>query len=184
MDWLLRLAPVWSGLAGALGAWLLVRHAAKAAPIRNGWRQVRPGAIYGFGIVAGLGLVCFMLYIRLFVGSSRPDAGHQMNVLTGLIAAFTIGIAICAWQARSILRLGAHWRGSQLAYTGQGGERVVRSLTEVAGMRRTWIGNVELAFRDGEVVRLDEHATGVPALCHRIIELNEALDPDRELSPD
>ncbi len=87
------LIMVSAGLVVAGLGWLGHR----APERRHGWRQLEPSAMHWTGLVLGVGLVLLFLYVRLFVGSSRPDAEHQMN---------TDRPHRRFWHWRSTLRLG------------------------------------------------------------------------------
>ena len=137
--------------------------------------------MHWFGVVVGSGLVCLMLYVRLFVGSARSDAESQMQILTLLILAFALCVVIGAATIRSIIRADGRWRGSNLDYPGPNGTIVSKNLAQVVGMERRWTGHVFISFADGDVLKLDGHADGVTELCSRIIEIDERLAADMPL---
>ncbi len=145
-----------------------------ARPGRHGWRRIEPSPMHWTGVVLGGALVLVFLYVRLFVGSARADAEEQMTILTGLIVAFTIGVAICVWSVVSIRRLALEWRGNWLAYSDRDGERIARSLDELTGIRRSPLGWLMLSFADGGIIKLDESARGS----------HEFLDSVAESRPD
>jgi ABC-type Fe3+ transport system permease subunit len=169
------LTPLVSGLAGALVTYGLARLAARPAmPDRHGWRHVRAGPMHWTGCVLAGGLVGLMGYVGLFVGSSRPDAAFQMQVLNGLLLAFTLGCGACLWQMHRIGRAAVSFRGRQIAYCDKRGTRAVRRFDEVAEMRNTLLSGVIVRFEDGATVRLDPHATGTADLCERIMASSES----------
>jgi hypothetical protein len=142
----------------------------RARPKNHGWRRIEPGPMHWFGLVLGVGLVGLFLYIRLFVGSSRADAASQMQILTWLIVAFSIGSAIVAYDMARTKRLSLEWRGNWIAYSGQKGLRVSRTLDELVGVHGTLLGWVVLSFSDGESVRVSESARGTHEFCDVIVE--------------
>ena len=109
-------------------------------------------------LVLGGGLALLFLYIRLFVGSSRPDAESQMNSLTGLIIAFTIGVALTAWSTLRIHRLAFEWRGRAIAFTNGKDERVDWSIDDLTAVRRSRLGWFVLTFADASTAKLDVQA--------------------------
>jgi len=164
-------APLLSGFAGALATHRLARLAARSrAPVRHGWRRVRPGAMHWTGLVLAGGLVGLMGYVGLFVGSSRPDAARQMQILRGLVAAFAVGGTGCLWQVRAICRADIAWRGTRIAYTGPDGARHERPMQDIAAKAQGALSAPRLTFPDGTVLKLDPYATGVGDLLERIAE--------------
>lgn len=161
--------PLLAAPAGALACYGLARLAARRPmPDRHGWRQVRPGALHWTGLVLAGGLVALMVWIGLFVGSSRPDADFQMRVLWGLVAAFTVGGFACLARMRAIARAAICWRGRQLAFAGAGGGRVVRAMDEVVALRHSPWRGVGLVFADGLVLRVDPHVDCAANLLERV----------------
>jgi hypothetical protein len=154
------------GLSTAGLSWLGYR----APERRHGWRRLEPSPMHWFGLVVGCGLVLLFLYVRLFVGSSRADAEHQMNILTGLIVAFAAGVLACGWAVVRLRRLGLEWRGSWLAWRGHRGERVVQAIGDLRSVGRTPLGFIVFAFESGAIVKVDEHARGTVELLERIGE--------------
>lgn len=172
-DWFDTLRPVLSGLAGGAVVVLLARFGASAVPDRQGWRSIRPSAMHWVGVVLGGGLTALLLYVRLFVGSARADAEHQMRILTLLIVAFAFCTLVSVVQFRRVVRSGVQWRGTAMVFRDRAGRSVTRLMTEVAGMDRRWTGTVRIAFEDGSELKLDQYARGVPELWERIVEVND-----------
>lgn len=163
--------------AAALGG-LATRQAARRwlgePPRPPGWACIRPSAMHWGGLLGAAAIVCLMAYVGLFIGSARADAAFQMRVLWLLVATFTASAGVCLWQMRQIVQTDARWRGSQVRWQhAPGAPRLVRSLTDVAGMHRPWFGRVQIGFADGTVLRVDPYGTTVPDLWNRIIEVNE-----------
>lgn len=147
------------------------------APERNhGWRRLEPSAMHWTGLLLGGGLVLLFLYVRLFVGSARADAEHQMNVLTGLIVAFGVGVLLSGWALARVRALAFEWRGTWLAWQHKG-ERTVRSMDDLTSVRRNALGLFVLSFADGSQVKLDEYARGTGELLERIAEKRSDLLP-------
>lgn len=182
MQWWINLfAPIAAGLAGAVAIGLLVRTLFRPPPERHGWRRIAPSGMHWYGTVLGAGLVCLMLYVRLFVGSARVDADAQMQILTWLILAFSLCALTGAAAIRSIVRADVRWRGTTLDYAGTNGRRITKDLAQVVGMQRRWTGNVLIGFANGDVLKLDGYASGVSELCARIIEIDERLAAEMPL---
>jgi hypothetical protein len=164
------LVPLLSGLTGAIVSYALARLAARpATPDRSGWRHVRPGPMHWTGCILAGGLVGLMGYIGLFVGSSRPDAEFQMQVMYGLLVAFAIGGAACTWQMRLIARRAVSFRGKQIAFCDDRRQRVVRHFAEIAEMRNSWLYGITIRFSNGTSLRLDPNAVASADLCERIM---------------
>lgn len=172
--WIDLLAPFAAGLVFAGAGAAAARILADPPPGRD-WTRIRPGGLHWSAVILGSGLVGLMLYVRLFVGSDRADAEAQMQILVLLLLAFALCTALCLRQMRAIVRADIRWRGRRLEHAGVDGNRIARDLGDVVGMRRRWTGEIEIAFTDGHVMRLDSQAAGVPQLCERIIRLDGEL---------
>jgi hypothetical protein len=162
--------PFVPAIMGAVTVSLLARHGLRAKPDRDGWHRIKPAPMHWFALFGTVGFVAFMLYVRLFVGSSRPDAESQMFTLSCLIAAFTIGAVVVFWQMRRTLRSNVFWRYNTLCFTTPSGHERLQAMTEVVDIRELWTGWVVLRLRDSSTLRLDGYALGVPELCERIEE--------------
>jgi len=141
-------------------AWLGRR--AKAG--QNGWKRIRPSPMHWFGLTIAAGLLAIMTYVRLFVGSSRADAAEQMQILTILIMVLAAGFIFMARSTFHLWRLGLAWRENQLAFRGQSGKQVIQNIQDIKSRDRTPSGGLIFRFFDGELLRLDENAAGVPEL--------------------
>ena len=97
------------------------------------------------------------------------------QILVLILVAFALCTALCLRQMRAITVADIRWRGRRLEHSGVDGSRIARDLGDVVGMRRRWTGEIEVAFTDGHVIRLDSQAAGVPELCERIIGLDGEL---------
>lgn len=167
IDWDL-LRPLLAGLGGAIGVALIGRVALRrTVPDRLGWHNVRPGAMHWTALVLGAGLLALMVYVRLFVGSTRADAAFQMQVLSLMIACLGVMWAMTAWQVATILRSRLHWRDDALAREGPGGALEVHAMADVVSVRPSWTGTVIITLADGTALKLDQYATTVAALCER-----------------
>lgn len=172
------------GVIAAVAVGVLARKAmAMPAPKRHGWRYLLPGPMHWAAAGLCCGLVMLMLYVRLFVGSTRADAESQMHILTWLIAAFALGALISLGQIVALYRANVHWRGATIAWRGRDGARQVAKASDVAGMRRRWNGAVEVLFNDGAKIHLDTYSTGAEALIERIMDLGDS-PPARQLPAD
>ena len=150
----------------------------RTRPDTKGWRRVVPSPMHWTGLCLGSGMVLLFLYIRLFVGSARSDAQNQMTILTGLIVAFAIGVAICGWTVVRIRRMALEWRGDAFAYSKPGGVRLTRSMNELTEVRASMLGWLILNFEDGEVLKLDSNARGSEEFVRSIIERRRDLFPN------
>ena len=158
----------------ALAAGLLLRPLLKQPPA-DGWQHVIPGSMHGFSIVAGSGIVGLLSYVRLFIGSARPDGEQQMQILVLLIFAFLACTILATLTTITIGRQAVRWRGQKLEYVDPRGAAVVKDLGTVVFIRRLWTGAALVGFSDGDVLKLDRYAKGVDDLCARIIEVDEQL---------
>lgn len=153
---------------------LLSRLGRHAPERKDGWRRLAPSAMHWTALVLGGALVLLFVYFRLFVGSARHDAEHQMNLLTGLTLAFGIGVGICAWQILRVRSLSFEWRGDTLAWR-TGKERVLRRAHELTSVRESPWGWVSLSFADGSSVKLDAYAQGCAEFMHQLAEQRPEL---------
>jgi hypothetical protein len=157
------------GLAAGVIVALLAALAVKAPPGRGGWRRITPAAMHWIGVGLGGGLVLLMSYVRLFVGSARPDAERQMTILSWLIVAFAVGTIAVALAMVVIRRQAVQWRGDRIVYR-RGWREVERDLEDVVGITTNLVGQVVLHFSDGAVLRLDPYAQGSAELVETIHE--------------
>lgn len=160
MDWL---RPIIIGLVAAAMVTVLAALAVRASPDKAGWRRITPSAIHWTGILLGGGFVLLMIYVRLFVGSSRADAESQMTILTWLIALLGAGTIAVLLSMAAIVRQAVRWRGARLLYR-RGGEEREADLATVRAIRNNWLGQAELHFASGRVLRLDPNARGAREL--------------------
>ena len=161
------LALVAAGIATAVLSLMVARSRAPAD--LRGWRYLRPGAMHWSAIGLGSGLCLLMVYVRLFVGSSRADAQTQMTILTGLILVFGLLTLATVIAVHGLWQRDVRWRGRRLAYRGRSGIEV-RRFEEVVSVRLSSLGQAVLAFVDGKSLRIDLQATGTD-------ELLELLQP-------
>lgn len=169
---------VLSGLVVVALSWL----GYSAPERRHGWRRLEPSPMHWFGLVLSAGLVLLFLWVRIFVGSDRSDAEHQMNILTGLIVAFAAGALICAWAVVRLRRLAFEWRGSWVTWR-ERGEPIIRELADLSSVARSPLGFIVLTFSGGAVVKIDEHARGAMQLLERIAEKrSDLVPPDQGMS--
>ena len=115
------------------------------------------------GIVLGAGLAGLMLYVWLFVGSSRPDAESQMTILFCLICAFGSVTVIVGRQTWLITKRDVRWRGQTIKFAAQPMDEA-RNLNDVAAVKLTPWGAFALQFRDGTRIKLDANARGAQQL--------------------
>jgi hypothetical protein len=161
------LRTIVAGLAATVVVAVLAALAGKAPPDKTGWRSIQPSSMHWTGVTLGTGLVLLMAYVRLFVGSSRPDAESQMNILTWLIAAFALGTIAVALSMAAIRRQGLRWRGSRLVFH-RGGREHEADLDAVTGLRTNALGQAMLSFGDGTTLRLDPYARGAAQLIEAV----------------
>jgi hypothetical protein len=166
-DWLAMAARIGGLLfaVGAIGA--LAVYGTRAEPHSAGWRHITPARTHKFTLMLGLAMTGLMLYVWLFVGSSRPDAAQQMRVLFFLIIGFGGGSGFMAWQIRRIRQLGLRWSGRTMAYCA-GGTEQERSFDDITAIAPTLWGSVEISFRDGTRLRVDPTASGARELLKTI----------------
>lgn len=161
-------------LIGAMATLALASIDRRAMPGKRGWRELRPGASYGFAIIGGTLFTLFLSYIWLFVGSARPDAESQMQVLFWLILAFGGATIITLIQYRAARRCALRWRGDILCWLDGSGAEQRRSLDDIVAIRRALMGAVHVLFADGAELRIDPHVRHALAL---IDEIDDRLEP-------
>jgi hypothetical protein len=159
-DWL---RPVLAGLVATVIVAVLAALATTASEDKAGWRRITPSPIHWTGIALGTGLVLLMVYVRLFVGSTRADAAQQMAMLTWLIAAFALMTIAVAWSVATVRRSAIRWRGSRIAWR-HGGREATAELGSLTRIRSNWLGQAVLHFGDGVALTLDRHARGATEL--------------------
>lgn len=163
------------GLIAALVVSGVVTWGSKRPPDKQGWRNIRPGGTYAFGIGLGAALTLGMAYVWLFVGSSRADGAEQMRILFWLIIAFGIGTLITLFQYGQARRTGIRWRGDVLNWRGRGGAEQSARLSEVVALRKAFMGPIYIVLADGSEIRVDPFATNALLL---IETLSKRLNPE------
>lgn len=156
------------GLVSALAVFALTTWGGKSPPDQAGWRNVRPGGTYAFGIGAGVVLTFLFSYIWLFAGSSRPDGAQQMRILFWLILAFSAGTLITLVQFGQARRTAMRWRGDTLVWHGKGGAEYSRKLSDAIALRKPMMGPVKIIFSDGAEARIDPYTTNADMLLKTI----------------
>lgn len=171
------LTNIVAGVAAAILVAWLTRDPMDAAQDGKGWRHLGPGIMHRCALWGSIALVAFFLWILLFVGSSRPDGAEQMQILKWLTVAFGSGAVIMIFGIRQVIRHGIAWRGTTLAFNGSTGSREQRSLSEVADVRRDWLGRLAIIFKDGVETRLDIYSRGAEPLIRKLEhQLGRRLD--------
>lgn len=159
--------------AGVVAA--LAAASATSQPDRRGWRSITPSPMHWSSLWLSAALAGFMAYIYLFVGSTRPDAEHQMKVLFWLIVAFGLGAIVSAIAIRLVRRSAIGWCGATITFAGAKGDET-QQLTDVVALGGSLFGRAIVAFRDGTTLRLDPYASGAAELIETISGMLEATD--------
>jgi hypothetical protein len=162
------------GIVAALVVGGLISFGGRRPADKQGWRSVRPGAMYVAGIGGGTLLTVFFAAIWLFVGSSRPDGESQMRVLFWLILAFGSGTLITLLQYRKARNAAMQWRGDVLRWHDGIGTTHSRRIGEAVALRRALMGPVHVVFGDGLEARIDPYANHALDLIEAIAK---RLDP-------
>ena len=161
MDWARHILI---GLLSALAVSVLVAWTGKGPADRQGWRSIKPGGMYMFGIGLGTLLTLGMAYVWLFVGSSRPDGEQQMRILYWLTLAFGAGTLVTLFQFVQARRTAIRWRGDVIVWRGQGGVEQTAKLTSAVALRTRFMGPTHIVFDTGAAVRVDPYATNAAVL--------------------
>ncbi|MGQ3344582.1 hypothetical protein [Bosea sp. (in: a-proteobacteria)] len=173
------LAAIAGGVVTAILSLLVAR--AKSRPDIRGWRHLKPSPMHWTGIGLGDGLCLLMVYIRLFVGSSRADAETQMTILTWLIILFGFLTIATAIAMHALQRRSVRWRGTSLSFT-RGSVTEQRKFDEVQQVRVNPLGQAVVFFADGSFLRIDPHASGASELLELLEERNARSD--NSISPE
>lgn len=163
------LAAIAGGVATSVLSLLVAR--AKSPPDLRGWRHLKPSAMHWTAIGLGGGLCLLLVYVRLFVGSSRADAETQMTILTWLIIVFGLLTIATAISMHAIRRRGVRWRGTRLSFTGSSGNEQ-RSFEDVQQVCVNLLGQAVLVFADGSFLRIDPNASGASELLDLLEDRN------------
>ncbi len=163
------LAAIAGGVATSVLSLLVAR--AKSPPDLRGWRHLKPSAMHWTAIGLGGGLCLLLVYVRLFVGSSRADAETQMTILTWLIIVFGLLTIATAISMHAIRRRGVRWRGTRLSFTGSSGNEQ-RSFDDVQQVCVNLLGQAVLVFADGSFLRIDPNASGASELLDLLEDRN------------
>ncbi len=144
-----------------------------AKPGPRGWRSVTPGPMHWAALWLSAALSGFMGWIYLFVGSSRPDAEFQMQVLFWLIVVFGSGAVLSAWTIRAIRHRAVSWRGTTVTFLSPKAMET-RALSLVATLEDSPFRGVTVTFADGAFFRLDPYSRGAAELIERISVILDA----------
>ena len=115
-----------AGVVAALGA-----ASATSQPDHRGWHVIAPSPMHWTALWLSAALSGFMTYIYLFVGSTRPDGAHQMQVLFWLIVVFGLGTIVSAVSIRLVRRSAVRWRGATIAFNGPNGKQTHQLLHQL-----------------------------------------------------
>ena len=133
----------------------------------DGWQIVSISTSHHVTLWLGTALLLFFLYIRLFVGSARADAAHQMMMLNILLVGFGVMLIYVIGVMHHIGASSLRWRNRHISYQHKGRE-VVRSFNEVHAVHRPWVGPARLVFADGKTLWLDPSANGTDMLLDEV----------------
>lgn len=143
---------------------------ARSRPNPRGWRLIAPSPLHWTALWLSAALSGFMGYIYLFIGSARPDAAHQMEILFWLILAFGLGAVVSAILIRSVMHSAVSWRGTSIIFTGPNGEEK-RQLSEITHLSGTALGSFIVQFHGGSKLRLDPNAMGAAELIEKMTDM-------------
>ena len=165
MDWTANL----SGLLGAsiaalLGYWSL-RNQKSARKNAEGWKALSPSGYLHFAFFGSLAFATLILWVRLFVGSSRPDAATQENIMVVLIVVFA---SAALWLWWNYYAVGISWRGRMIRI--HRGRRVTEyRLDQIASKRFVvWRSEYVLEFSDGRKVVFSPYMRGGKELAEKL----------------
>ena len=140
---------------------------------QDGWHLLEPNAMQWIALLGSAGI----LLLLLFVGLHAPPPFTRALLWSYL--AFGIAGAIAGRSIRRVRALGFEWQGDVVAWRNARGDRVLRTIDELASVRRSLWGWVSLRFADGQSVRLDSFAQGCARLIERLAERRPELLQDR-----
>lgn len=148
--------------------WGLVRlQQPNATNAGSGWRYLSPSPLHWFGLVLCLGLTSLMLYVWLFVGSSRADADTQMKILLGLVV---LGGAGSLYMLTTCLAVRIRWNSERIERWL--GPKLVASIlfSDIAGATALPGDMLRIRTKDGDALAVDPTLNGAD-------DLLEALGP-------
>jgi succinate dehydrogenase hydrophobic anchor subunit len=144
----------------------------QSKPDQQGWRTIKASATHWTAVWLGAPLTGLFAYVWLFVDSSRTDAERQMTILFWLIIAFGLATIIVGVTMVMIARRSVRWRGKTIIFT-KDSQAEKRGFEDIAELRSTLWGRVDMQFRDGSTLWLDPHAKGAPELIDAISDFLE-----------
>ena len=154
-------------MAPLLGGW--VASLQPSQPDNEGWSRLRPSAtVYGV-LVSAAAFSLLLFYVRLFVGSSLPDADDQMFACLLTALGFMTLTLLLAYNAfwRSV-----EWRGNTLRVRPLLGSPLRLGFDELRGVvHRSYVGTLDLHFANGQVVKLSIMMTGTVELLNSLPEV-------------
>lgn len=138
----------------------------EAASGSHGWRKLSPSAMHWAGLALSVGLTALLLYVYLFVGSSRPDAAKQMNIVLGLMLAFgSAAIAMCVICFHAVVR----WNEERIESWLGPWQRGAISWRELAQAEHEGPGTpLVLESFDGLRLKIDATLNGADELLQRV----------------
>lgn len=167
LDGSLAVRHVFILLAVPVLLWALSRmQRREAAYIEHDWRCLRPSTMHWVGLALSVGLTGLMLYVYLFVGSSRADAASQMTILLGLIMAFgTSAVVMGVLCFQAVVR----WNDDRIESWLGPWPRGVISWRELAQAEHDGPGSpIVLEAVNGKRLKIDATLDGAEELLQRI----------------
>lgn len=133
---------------------------------REGWHYLTPGLMEWMAVILSFSLAALLLYVYYFVGSERPDADMQMQVVSWMSIVFAVGGVVCFYFS---FLASTRWNDQRIEYLVpfRSPQTILfRYITDVHYER--WSESFVIEDEDGQRIRIPTFRNGVEALMQTI----------------
>ena len=133
---------------------------------REGWHYLTPGLMEWAAVILSFGLAALLLWVYYFVGSDRPDADFQMQLVSWMILVFAGGGAVAFYFS---FLASTRWNDQRIEYLVpfRSPQTILfRYITDVHYER--WSESIVIEDEDGQRIRIPTFRNGVESLMQTI----------------
>lgn len=121
------------------------------------WQVLRPARTHWFSLFGCWGFSAIVTWVWLFVDTDRFDAGQHKFTALLLILGFGAGAVRSAICIAKLRRAAIRWRADEICWQSKGRD-VCQKITDFKGVSEAWDGVINIHFRDGTILKLDQYA--------------------------
>lgn len=133
---------------------------------REGWNYLTPSLLEWAAVILSFGMAGFLLYIYYFVGSDRPDAESQMQIVSWMILVFAVGGAACFYFS---FLVSTRWNDQRIEYHVPFGTPQTILIRYISGVHyERWSESFLVEDEDGQRIRIPTFRNGAQSLLEAI----------------